>query len=132
MAMLCPSTNPASFKPCRNAVTRFAASAADVTRRKPTTGWMAAGRVHQAATLPPRPQPQRTRVVSSFDHLVGAREQRCWHFESERLGSLEVDRKLVLHRRLRRQVGRLLALEDAIDVASRAAILVEVIGSITR
>ena len=42
---------------------------------------------------------------------------RWRHFEAERLGSLEIDYKLVLGRRLYRQVGRLLALEDAIDVA---------------
>ena len=40
--------------------------------------------------------------------------------EAERLGSLEVDDQLVLGRRLHRQVGWLLALEDAVDVAGRA------------
>ena len=53
----------------------------------------------------------------SFDHLVGAREQRGRHFKAEALRRLEVDRKLVLGRRLYRQLGWLLALEDAIDVA---------------
>ena len=38
---------------------------------------------------------------------------------SEHLGGLVIDDKLELGRRLHRQVGRLLALEDAIDVASR-------------
>ena len=33
--------------------------------------------------------------------------------------------QLVLGRRLHRQVGRLLALEDAVDVAGRAAVLVD-------
>ena len=45
--------------------------------------------------------------------------------EAERLGGLEIDHQLVLGRRLHRQVGRLLALEDAIDVAGRAPVLVE-------
>ena len=42
----------------------------------------------------------------------------------QRLGGLEVDDQLVLGRRLHRQVGRLLALEDAINVAGSAAKLV--------
>ena len=42
-------------------------------------------------------------LVEGDDHLVN--------------GSLEVDHQLVLDRRLHREVGRLLAPEDAIDVA---------------
>ena len=50
--------------------------------------------------------------------------------EAERLGSLEVDHQFVLGRRLHRQVGGLLALEDAIDVAGGLPVLVDVIGPI--
>ena len=60
----------------------------------------------------------------SFDHLVGARQHARRHVKAERFGGLEVDHQLVLGRRLHRQVGRLLALEDAIDVAGGSPVLV--------
>ena len=40
----------------------------------------------------------------------------CGTVEAERLRGLEVDHQLVLGRLLHRQIGRLLALEDAIDI----------------
>jgi hypothetical protein len=40
-----------------------------------------------------------------------------------RLGGLKIDDKLILRRCLNREVRRLLALEDAINVASRPAVL---------
>jgi len=66
----------------------------------------------------------------SFDHLVGEREQPVRNLEAERLGGLEIDHQLVFGRRLHRQVGRLRPPEDAINIAGRAAVLVENIWSI--
>src|SRR5262249_51786090 len=70
------------------------------------------------------------RLAHSLYHLVRAGAQRRRHLKAERLGCLEVDHQLVLGRRLHRKVGRLLALEDAVDVAGGAPASVEVISPI--
>jgi hypothetical protein len=46
-------------------------------------------------------------------------------FEAERLSGLEVDGEFVLGRRLYWQVSRLLALEDTIDIADGAPVLID-------
>ena len=65
-----------------------------------------------------------------FDHLVGAGEHRRWNFEAKRFGGLEVEHKIGLGRRLHRQIGGLLAFEDAIDVAGRAPVWLDRIRAI--
>src|SRR4051794_11965059 len=65
-----------------------------------------------------------------FDYHVGTREQRRRKFEAQRLRGLEIDRQLVLGWRLHRQIGRLLALEDTIDVTSREPELIDKISPI--
>jgi hypothetical protein len=50
-------------------------------------------------------------VTSSLDHLVGAREQRDWRVEAQRLGSLEIDDQLEFGGLLDRQIARLFASE---------------------
>jgi hypothetical protein len=47
-----------------------------------------------------------------FDHLVGASEHARWHFDAERLGSLEVDHQLQLGWLLDRKIARLLTFGD--------------------
>jgi hypothetical protein len=69
-------------------------------------------------------------VARFFDHLVGASEQRGWDSEAKRFSRLKIDNQFVFRRRLHRKVGRLLALEDTINVNSRAPALVDQIGSL--
>jgi hypothetical protein len=57
--------------------------------------------------------------------LVGARLQQGQHLDANYLRSLEIDDQFVLGRCLDGQIGRLFALEGAIDVAVCAPILVE-------
>jgi hypothetical protein len=61
-------------------------------------------------------------ATHSLDHLVGTGEQCGWHIEAERFCSFEVKDQLVLCRRLHRQVGRLFALENTVNVAGRAQV----------
>src|SRR5258706_11856921 len=55
-------------------------------------------------------------TLSSFDHLIGAREQRERQGDAERLGGLEVKDQLDLCGKLDRQVAGRSAFENLIDV----------------
>src|SRR5436305_2090264 len=60
-----------------------------------------------------------------FDHLVGAGDERRRYVETDRLGCLQVDDELELHRPQDRQVGRLLAFENAAGVNAELALSID-------
>src|ERR1700722_12879442 len=62
--------------------------------------------------------------ASSLDDLVGALLQQQGHFETKRHRRLEVDHQLEFGRLLDRQVARLFAAQDAVNVSRRLTVLI--------
>ena len=65
----------------------------------------------------------RSKTMALFDHLVGAtRAASAAQSRPSALAVLRLIAELVLGRRLHRQIGRLLALENTVDVAGGASV----------
>src|SRR5262249_53876388 len=67
-------------------------------------------------SCPPLPRD----AARSFNHLVSERDHRWRHCQAQRSRRLEIDGKFKFRGRLRRKLGRVGTLQDAIDVRSRA------------
>src|SRR5258708_32850141 len=74
------------------------------------------------------PAPQQTAFL--IDHLSGSRQQRWGDRQVESLRRLEIDNQFVVSRSLNRQVGRLLALQDTINITGCASELFDSTGPI--
>src|SRR6516164_8065486 len=88
-----------------------------------------------------RPSPHSLRKIcrramgeaggESFDHLVGAGEQRWRHVDGERLGGREINDHVEFCRLRDRQVGRFLAFEDAAAIDADELVYVVNARSVT-
>ncbi len=76
------------------------------------------------------PSRRLTPAVPLFDHLIGAQKDRRRERDAEGLGSFEVDYQLIFGRLLDRQIGGLLALEDAADIDACQAVHVREVDSV--
>src|ERR1700730_1749119 len=72
--------------------------------------------------------PQQT--ASLFDYLVGTAQQRNRKGKAERFRGLEIDHQLGIRGLLDRQVGGVLALENAAGIIASEAIGVGDVGSV--
>src|SRR5262249_29311429 len=63
---------------------------------------------------------QKRTLPTSLNHLVGGSHQRRRNCEAQRLGGLEIDDKLDFGRKFHRQVAGFGALQDFVDIVSRA------------
>src|ERR1700730_14243980 len=68
--------------------------------------------------------------ATSFDHLVGAGDEGSRKIEAEGFCRLHVNHQIIFGRSLDRKIGRLLALENAIDITGRAPQLVDAMGPV--
>src|SRR5262245_41624002 len=97
---------------CNPTLTRLAPNVRD---EPPPTS--AARRVPNSGSAPAVWRSARSRGWASLNHLVSAHEDRLGDDDSERLSSLEVHHQLELARLLDRQIARLDALQDLVDVS---------------
>src|SRR5260370_38104808 len=72
----------------------------------------------------------RGKHAVSFNHLVGGGKELWRKSDAEGFCGLQIDHQLELGRRLHGKIARLVAPEDALDIAGRPAELVVVVSPV--
>src|SRR5215472_6492134 len=72
----------------------------------------------------------RQKPALSFDHLVGAHQERRRHVEGESPRRFQVEDRFVFGRRLHWKIGRIGTAQDAIDVGCRLPVLLDHVDAI--
>src|SRR5947207_9287153 len=84
-----------------------------------------------AARAPSKATSSRRRfMVSASDHAIGAQQYSVRHFDAQRLRDMQIDHELEPGRSLHGQIARLRASQDAVDIACRTPILVDVVDAV--
>src|ERR1700730_18237760 len=81
---------------------------------------------------PTLPRRSKLNVTISFDHLVGAHENRGWNFKAKRFGGLEVDGHLEPDRHLYGKLCRCCATENAVNIRGGTTKDVRVVGTVRK
>src|SRR5262249_17025044 len=79
---------------------------------------------------PPRRSGRASARAALLDHLISAQQNRQWHLKTERGGGLSVHDHLELGRKLHREIARLLAAQNAIDIGGGATKVVYPVDSV--
>src|SRR5215471_1588802 len=73
---------------------------------------------------------QMQQAAPLLNHVIGTSHQRRRQVEAERLGGFEVDRQLDPGRELDRQIARLGALQNPVDVAGPTPIALSLVDAV--
>src|SRR5262245_26021530 len=122
MATFLPSTNPASFRPCRKGSTVYAKPAAGVLLRNPTTGiavCCARAATGHAAAAPPNSVMNSRRFIRSPRRRGRASSA---DFQAKRPGGRKIDDELEFDRLHDRQVGWLGTFENTTRIVAELPI----------